>query len=90
MQLAFEAIIEIISGNNIRPAGEQHQGLMQAVFLIEHSKTGRVVGQKGANIQQLKLQSGAASLRIEKEVKTVGGLQVRKVVVEGGSRAIKR
>ena len=89
MQLAFEAIIETISGNN-RTAGEQHHGLLQAVFLIEHSKTGRVVGQKGANIQQLKLQSGAVSLRIEKEVKVLGGLQVRKVVVEGSSRAIKR
>lgn len=92
VQLAFETIIEIISGNNRQAAeGVAHpSGLMQAVFLIEHNKTGRVVGPKGANIQNLKLQSGASSLRIEKEVKLMGGLQMRKVVLEGGTRAIKR
>ena len=47
----------------------QMTGLMQTVFLIEHNKAGRVVGPKGANIQQLKLQSGSSNLRVEKESK---------------------
>jgi hypothetical protein len=36
-------------------------------FLVDHNKTGRIIGNKGANLQLLKEKSGVAVIRIEKE-----------------------
>lgn len=61
--------MQVLSGGGRNDPYAQYAGIMQAVFLVEHSKAGRVVGPKGANIQHVKLQSGSANVRIEKEIR---------------------
>mmetsp|Transcript_8036 Transcript_8036/g.12009 ORF Transcript_8036/g.12009 Transcript_8036/m.12009 type:complete len:300 (-) Transcript_8036:89-988(-) len=91
VQQVFETVIEVISAQSRHQVDQygNYSSLMQVTLLIEHSKAGRVVGPKGSNIQNIKFQSASSNLRIEKEVHTMEGVQLRRVTIEGSSRSIK-
>jgi hypothetical protein len=62
--LILNALFGTAGGGSTCAAGTEDRVIVN--LLVEHSKTGRLVGAKGCNIQNLKLRSGA-SVRVDKE-----------------------
>jgi len=59
-------------------------------ILLEHSKAGRVVGQKGSTIQGIKNRSGAHMMRLQKDPQDFYGVLLRTLSVEGHLHTVKR
>jgi hypothetical protein len=53
-------------------------------------QAGRVVGPKGATIQQLKVKSGATQVRMQKDPRDFSGVLLRVLSIEGTLVAIRR
>mmetsp|Transcript_23863 Transcript_23863/g.22960 ORF Transcript_23863/g.22960 Transcript_23863/m.22960 type:complete len:158 (+) Transcript_23863:75-548(+) len=63
---AFEMITDLMHASYCQSIPSEHFSVQ---MLLEHGKAGRVVGQKGAKIQSLKIKSGAMQIRIQKDPK---------------------
>lgn len=64
------AVAEITAANNSLAPGIQRTPItdhMAIHIMLEHSKAGKAVGSKGTMMQNIKMKSQAASIRIEKE-----------------------
>jgi predicted RNA-binding protein YlqC (UPF0109 family) len=59
-------------------------------ILVEHSKAGRVVGNKGSMIQTLKNKSGAINIRVLKDPKDYNGVMLRILCIDGNHLSIKK
>ena len=59
---AFDMICEILNNNQ-----SQDAGLLVISMMIQHEMAGRMVGKKGAMIQNVQNTSGCTNIRIEKE-----------------------
>jgi len=59
-------------------------------LLLENGKAGRVVGQKGVMIQNLKAKSGAVQMKMQKDIKDISGVQLRVLTMEGQLAAVRR
>lgn len=81
-----QAILADFAGQPVRPGGMD----LSVHLLLEHSKAGRVVGQKGAMMQNIKHKSGATQIKMEKDPMDVGGIPLRKLTIEGPMPAVRR
>jgi len=72
------------------PQPPQRPDNLQINLLLEHTKAGKAVGSKGSMMQTIKVKSGAASIRIEKEPLDMMGQQLRKLTIEGNIVAVRR
>jgi predicted RNA-binding protein YlqC (UPF0109 family) len=59
-------------------------------ILVEHSKAGRVIGNKGSTIQLLKNKSGAINIRMLKDQKDYTGVKFRILCIDGNHLSIKK
>lgn len=60
-------------------------------FLIPfHLQAGKVVGPKGATMQDMKVRSGAVQVRVDKNPRDFCGIMMRVVTIEGTPLAVKK
>lgn len=84
---AFEAISELIHQSYAQSTPTDNFSIQ---LLLEHTKAGRVVGQKGAMIQTLKLKSGTNQIKMQKDIREISGVQLRVLTIEGQLAAVRR
>jgi len=82
---AFDMISEILNNGSAVDGG-----IINASILLEHSKAGKIVGAKGAMIQQVQLKSGCVNVKIEKDPKEYSGVSLRRLSLDGNLTAVRR
>eukprot|EP00599_Poterioochromonas_sp_BG-1_P002515 CAMPEP_0173132836 /NCGR_PEP_ID=MMETSP1105-20130129/376_1 /TAXON_ID=2985 /ORGANISM="Ochromonas sp., Strain BG-1" /LENGTH=429 /DNA_ID=CAMNT_0014044405 /DNA_START=135 /DNA_END=1427 /DNA_ORIENTATION=+ len=85
-ELLHQAILADSAAQPMRPAGLD----LSINLLLEHSKAGKVVGQKGAMMQTIKHKSGASQIRLEKEPMDISGASLRRLTIEGSLGVVRR
>jgi predicted RNA-binding protein YlqC (UPF0109 family) len=83
---AFEMISELLC--NMANVGN---GIFAVDLAVDHSKTGRVVGAKGAMLASIKSKSGTNNITVSKDPQEMQpGLMLRIIRLEGSLQAIRR
>lgn len=82
---AFDMISEILNNGS-----SVDGGIVSTSLLLEHSKAGKIVGAKGAMIQQVQLKSGCMNVKIEKDPKEYSGVSLRRLSLDGTLSAVRR
>jgi len=83
----FEMVSELVHQAFSQSAPTENFSIQ---LLLEDGKAGRVVGQKGAMIQNLKAKSGAVQIKMQKDIKDISGVQLRALTIEGQLAAVRR
>jgi predicted RNA-binding protein YlqC (UPF0109 family) len=82
---AFDMVSELLNNGSAIDGG-----IISASILLEHSKAGKIVGSKGAMIQQVQMKSGCVNVKIEKDPKEYSGVSLRKLSLDGTLSAVRR
>jgi predicted RNA-binding protein YlqC (UPF0109 family) len=77
---AFEQLLDKVS--------PQSTDYLSVRFLVQNEHAGRVVGSKGANINEMRVSARATQVSIEKQATHLGNMSLRVMTVEGTMHAI--
>ncbi len=85
---AFEKVTDLL--NTAYCQQQQQTEPFMVHLLIEHSRAGKVIGPKGATMQDMKVRSGSTQVRVQKDPKEFCGMLMRVVTMEGSPLAVKK
>ena len=87
---AFEKVTDLLYAAYTQQQSNAPIEPFMVHILVEHSKAGKVIGPKGATMQDMKLRSGAQQVRVQKDPRDFSGVLMRVVTIEGIALAVKK